>query len=134
MIAMLVVEVAVDQIVHVLAMRHCFVSAAKPMHMSFRMAGALVPGCATFRISLRYAYRVFIGMAAVRVVQVSIVQIADVIIMHHACVAALRPVWMSMIFMLGQDTISSHCVLSSIENGLISETLHAKAAYTYLKI
>jgi hypothetical protein len=110
MIAMLVVEVAIDQIVNMVAMRHCFMSAARPMSVSLKMARAFVPRCATLRISLRYAYHVFIGMAAVRVMQVPIVQITDVIIMHDPGMAALRSVWMSMIFMLGQDTISGHCV------------------------
>jgi hypothetical protein len=49
-----------------------------------------------------------INMAAVRIVQMTVVQIVDVIVMPDGSMTALRAVRMSMIFVLWQVTIR-HC-------------------------
>lgn len=52
MVTMGVVEMAVHEIVDMVAVRYGFVAAARPMHMPRFMAGAPVVWCASVRIHL----------------------------------------------------------------------------------
>ncbi|SOD42004.1 hypothetical protein [Nitrosovibrio sp. Nv4] len=101
-----VMEVSIDKIVDMVAVGDSFMPAIRPMHMLLLMSSAFVRRRATVRISLRYVEYMFIDMAAVLVMQMAIVQIIDMAVMHNTCVVALRPMGMSMIFVLWQDTIS----------------------------
>jgi hypothetical protein len=67
-----------------------------------------MPRRAVFRVRFRHGYDMLINMAAVRIVQMPVVQIVDVIVMNDPGVATFRAVRMSMIFVLWQVTIS-HC-------------------------
>ncbi|HEU4855105.1 MAG TPA: hypothetical protein VFS89_07450, partial [Nitrosospira sp.] len=86
MIIVGVMEVPIDQIVDVVAVGDSFMSAIRPVHMFLLVSRAFVGGCATVRIDLRYIYHMFIDMVPVRVMQVAIVQIIDMIAMHNTCV------------------------------------------------
>jgi|KBSMisStandDraft_5_1062788.scaffolds.fasta_scaffold1434072_1 hypothetical protein len=109
-----IVEVSLYQVIDMIAVRHSLMAALGSMHVPFRMSGAFMPHRAVFRINRRDFYGMLIIVTIVRAVQMALVQIANVIVMNYARVAAFRPVWMSMIFMLWQVTIS-HC------HSLISE-------------
>jgi hypothetical protein len=111
MVIMRVMEVAIDKIVHMLAMRHGFMAAVRPMYMSLRMARALMFRRAAFRIGRSYVYHMLIEMVAVRVMQMPIMQVIDVPVVHDADMAAFGSMRMSMIFMLWQDTISHFAAL-----------------------
>ncbi|GGJ87186.1 hypothetical protein GCM10009304_11380 [Pseudomonas matsuisoli] len=50
MVTMWMMQVSVYQVVHMITMRHRLVSAARPMNMIRRMAGALMIRCAAFRV------------------------------------------------------------------------------------
>jgi hypothetical protein len=81
-IAVLVVQASVDQIVHVIAVRHQ------------RMAAAIVAaGASDWRAFCRVGGAdgdgVFVVVALVRVVQVAVVQEIDVIFVHDAQMAAV---------------------------------------------
>jgi hypothetical protein len=103
-----IMQMTADQVVDMVSMWNSLVAAPGSVHMSLLMHSAFMPRCAVFRICLRHGYDVFINMAAVRGVQVAVVQIVDVIVMNNTRVATFRTVGMSMIFMLWQVTIS-HC-------------------------
>lgn len=105
MSVMRIVEVITHQVVDMIAMRYSLVAAAGSMQMSLLMLGAFVPRRAVLWVGNRYAYDVFIDMVVVMIVQVAVVQIIDVIVMHDACMTALRAMRMSMIFVLWQVTI-----------------------------
>ena len=101
-----VMEMPIDQIVDMIAVRHRFVAATGAMCMGLRMASAKVFGRAIFRIVACNSNYMFISVIPVLVMQMPVMQIIDMIIMHDTRMAALRPVWMSMIFVLWQVTIS----------------------------
>jgi hypothetical protein len=103
-----IVEVSLYQVIDMIAVRHSLMAALGSMQMSLRMPGAFMSRRAVFRINRRDRYGMLIIVIIVRAVQMALVQIADVIVMNYSRVAAFRSVWMSMIFMLWQVTIS-HC-------------------------
>src|SRR3569623_1323150 len=77
-----VMEMASDQIIDMISMGHGLMTTSGPVHMSLLVYCTFVPGCAVFRVRFRYGYDMFIYMAAVRVVQMPVVQIVDVIVMN----------------------------------------------------
>jgi hypothetical protein len=103
-----IMQMAADQVVDMISVWHSLMAASGAMHMFRLMHGTLMPRCAVFRICLCHGYDMLINMAAVRIVQMTIVQIIDVIVMPDASMTALRAVRMSMIFVLWQVTIR-HC-------------------------
>ena len=103
-----IMEMATDQVIDMISMRHGLVTASGSVHMSLLMYRTFMPRCAVFRVRFRHGYDMFINMAAVRIVQVPVVQIVDVIVMNDPRVTAFRAVRMSMIFVLWQVTIG-HC-------------------------
>jgi hypothetical protein len=111
MALMRMMEVAIDQIVDMLAMRYGFMAAVRPVSMSLRMACTLMFRRAAFRIGRTDFYNMLIDMAAVRVMQVPVMQVIDVPVVHDAGMAAFRAMRMSMIFMLWQDTIGHFAAL-----------------------
>ena len=106
MTVMGIMQMAADQVVDMISMRHSLMAAPRSVHVSLLMPGTFMPGCAVFRIGLRDGYNVLINMAAVRVVQMAIVQIVNVIVMNDTFMTAFRAMRMSMIFVLWQVTIS----------------------------
>lgn len=105
MIIMGVVKVASDQIIYMISVRHSFMAAIRAMHVPLRVTFALMPRGTVLRIGFADIYDMFIDMVIVRVMQMALVKVADVVIMCDAGVTAFRPVRMSMVFMLWQDTI-----------------------------
>jgi hypothetical protein len=111
MVVMRMMKVAIDQIVDMLAMRHGFMAAVRPMFMSLRMSWALMFRRTAFRIARGYVYHMLIDMVAVWVMQMPVVQVIDVPVVHDTCMAAFPAMRMSMIFMLWQDTIGHFAAL-----------------------
>lgn len=83
-----VVEVAIDEIVDVVAMGHGFVSAARAVDMVSGVAGAGMAAGAGGGIGGGDFEGVFIEVAFVRMVEVAIVKIVDVTIVKNGGVAA----------------------------------------------
>jgi hypothetical protein len=73
-----VVQVAVHQEVHVVAVGDLRVAAARPMHMVLRVAAAGVARRASGGVGRVDRQRVLIDVAFVGVVQVAVVQVIDV--------------------------------------------------------
>ncbi|SAL54611.1 hypothetical protein AWB64_06017 [Caballeronia sordidicola] len=87
-IAVRMMQVTVDKIVHMIAVRHGVVSATRAMHVPGLMATALVIGRAAIEIGGVDFQLVFIDMVAVRVMQVAVVQVVDMALMANRRVAA----------------------------------------------
>jgi hypothetical protein len=96
-VAMRVVQVAVDQIVDVIAVRHRLMSATGPMLVSRLMAFAAVLGRAAVGIGCRHFDHVLVDMVCVWVMQMPIVQVIDMITVAHGGMAAVLAVRMCVI-------------------------------------
>lgn len=92
-------QVAIDEIVDVVAVRHRFVSAAGAMHMVLSVRAALVIRRAQFRVGAAHIKRMLVDMTGVNVVQVAVVQVVDMPRVQDARVAALVVVLMGVFFM-----------------------------------
>ena len=99
-IAMRVMQVILDAIVDVVAVRHRVVAAARPMHMARVMPGAAMVGGAAVGIGARYFDHMLVDMPLMRVVQVAVVQIIDVAVMADRLMAAAGAVLVGMLGMM----------------------------------
>ena len=96
-VAMRMMQVPVDQIVDVVAVRHCLVSASGPVLMPRLMTFAAVLRRAALGVLGRDLDHVLVDMVRVRVMQMPVVQIVDMIAVAHGGVAAARPVLVRMV-------------------------------------
>lgn len=93
-----VVQVAVHQIVDVVAVRHHFVAATFPMHVAGFVPGAVVAAGAIFRVRRADSDRVLVDVTFVRMVQVPIVEIIHMPVMRNRLVSAARAVDVIVVF------------------------------------
>ena len=100
MIIMWVMQSSVHEVVDVIAVRHGFVSAARPMHM-----GAPGLGRAAQGIGIADLDNVFVDMIPMHVMQMTIVEVIDMAMMAHSRVSTTRTMLMRVIRMmlLGAD-------------------------------
>ena len=94
MIAVLVMQTAVDDVVDVIAVRYGFVAAT----FAVNVAVAGVNRMAAVRVGFINAQGVLVVMAVVFMVQVAVVQIIDVAFMFDGSVAAVCAVDVVMMF------------------------------------
>ena len=92
MIAVRVMQVAVDQIVDMVTVRDGFMAAAGPVLVTLRMAAASMLRRARVGILGADIEDVFVEVVAVRVMQVTVVEIIHVVAVLHGDVSAARPV------------------------------------------
>ena len=104
-IAVRMMQVTVDQIVDVVAMRHGLMTAAGSMHVPLVVAAAVVGGRACLGILLRHLDHVLIHVTRMRMMKMSIVEVVHVVAMLHSFVAASRPVLVLMIGVMRQLAI-----------------------------
>ena len=95
-VAVGMMQVALDEVVDMITVRHRLVPAAGAVNMTRLMAGALVIRRAGIRVRPRHLEHVLVDMVAVRVVQMTIVQIVDVIAVADRGVAAGRTMHVRM--------------------------------------
>ena len=94
----LVMQVAIDQIIDVVAVWHRWMAAAGSVYVLGVVALAGMPAGAAIGIGTGDRQRVFLDLACGgRVVQVTIMQIVDMPFMDDALVAALRAVFVIVI-------------------------------------
>ncbi len=94
MIAMRVMQAALDEIVDMIAVRRRFMSAAGSMHMARLMAFVPVLGGAAVRIAVADFDHMLVDALAVQTMQMSVMQIVDVVAMLHRNVTASGAVMM----------------------------------------
>ena len=97
-VAVRVVQVAITEVVSVVAMRYGFVSAAGAVYMSRFVAVAVMIWGADVRVGGADGDAVFIDVVAVRVVQVAVVQVINVAFVFDGGVTAIRAV---LVFVVG---------------------------------
>jgi hypothetical protein len=89
-VAVGMVQVTVDEIVHMVSMRDRFVTAARSMNVSSIMSGAAMVGRATIRILVAHFNPMFVHMIRVRMVQMAIVEIIHMVAVPNGNVTAVR--------------------------------------------
>jgi hypothetical protein len=90
-------QMPVHQIVDMITVRNCVMSAPGTMDVILLVAVALVPIGTLVRMGGAYREDVLINMAFVRMMQVSIVQIVEVSFMHDCPMSAIRAMFMGMV-------------------------------------
>lgn len=98
MITVRVMQVAVDQITNVVAMWDGFMSAAWAMNMSGLVAVTMMVGRAGVWIAVAHFDDVLVHMVAVGMVQVTVMEIIDVITVLYGGVPAAGSMLVRMIF------------------------------------
>jgi len=94
MVAMRVMKMAIDKVVDVIAVRHRRVTATRSVHMAGLVATAVVVRRAAVRIFRADFESVLVDMIAMRVVQVTVMQVVDMVAMSDGGVATVRTVLM----------------------------------------
>jgi len=97
-VAVRVVQMTINEVVRVVAMRYGFVSAAGAVYMSRFVAVAVMIWGADVRVGGADGDGVFIDVVAVRMVQVSVVQVINVAFVLDGGVAAACAV---LVFVIG---------------------------------
>ena len=97
MIAGLVMQTAIDQVIDMVAVRDSFMSATFPMNM----ARTGIKRNAGIRVGFIYRQGVFVVMAVVLVVQMAVVQIVDMAVMFDGGMTAAAAVNMGVVVMNG---------------------------------
>jgi hypothetical protein len=95
---MRVMQMSVHQIIDMITMRNCLMSASESMDMALIMAATRVLSGTRVRIGGAYRNDVLINMALMRMMQVSIMQVVDVAFMHYRPMSAMRAMFMRMVF------------------------------------
>ena len=113
MIAVRMVEVSVDEVVHVVPMRDGGMAAARSVDMVFRMPGALVGGCAGIRMGGGHLEDVLIHMVSVGMVEVAVVEIVDMALVLDGGVSAAGAV---LVGVVGMGMAMAHGRLSQALN------------------
>lgn len=99
-VAMRMVQVSINEIVDMAAVRDGFVAASGTVLVIGIVTVAAMIGRARIRIFRRHFDYVLIDVIAMRVMQMPVMQIIDMIIVAHRSVPAIRAVLMRMIIML----------------------------------
>ena len=110
MVAMLVMQAAIDEIVDVIAMGDGFMAATRPVDVARLVTLMAVLRRALIRVRLAHLDDVLVDAVAVRVVQMAVMQIVDMVAMAHGRVPAIGPVIVRMLG-LGQMVVLmvGHC-------------------------
>jgi hypothetical protein len=98
-ISMGVVQVAVDQVIDVIAMGHRLMATAGTVHMVGVMPLALVVRGTAVRVGVADLDHMLVDMILVRMMQVSVVQIVDVTLVFDGRVATARAMLVIMVGM-----------------------------------
>ena len=91
-IAVGVVQMTVDQIVHVIAVGDGFVTTVRSMDVARIVTGATVRRRTCVRVGIRDGDRVFIDVTIVGMMQVPVMEVVDVSVMRDGLVATVGPV------------------------------------------
>ena len=93
-VAMDMVQVPVDQIVHMVAVGNRFMTTARPMHVIGVMASALVCRRASIRVGVRHRDDMLVDVVVVGMVQVAVMEVVNVPFMLDGLVATAGTVHM----------------------------------------
>ena len=99
-VAVGMVEVAVDEVVDVVAVGHGLVPASGAVDMTVLMTGASVPRGAGGRVCLAHLDHVLVHVVAVGMVKVAVVEVVHVVTVPDGDVPAVRAVNVVVVFVL----------------------------------
>ena len=117
-IAMGMMQVAVNQVVHMVAMRNLLMAASGTVDMSTIMPGTSVTWCALGRIRRIDLQRMLVNMRTVDVVQMAIVQIIGMAIVVYGQMTAAWTMLMVVIVMFPACIHTHPPVMMSTTNSL----------------
>ncbi len=95
------VQPPINQVASVIPMRHGFVSTARTVHVVRLMSATGRSLGALFRIGLGHVDHMLVDMVSVRMMQMAVMQIVDVVPMSHSCVPTAGTMFMIMLFVMG---------------------------------
>lgn len=107
MVAVLMMQAALDEIVGVVAVRHRLMPAAGPMDMAGFVHFMPLMGNAAGRIALGHFNHMLLDAVSIWMMQMAVVQIVDVVAVLHGDVTAPRAVMMRM-FGMGEMAMIRH--------------------------
>jgi hypothetical protein len=110
-IAVRMVQVTVDAIIDVVPVRHGFVTACRSVDVSRIMAATAVTRCTLVGIFRTDRERMLIYMIAVRMMQMTVVQIVDVIVVLDCRMPTVRTVLMVVVGVMRFVAGGAHAVL-----------------------
>ena len=87
----------IHQIIDVITVRHGFVSTISAMHMALVVSAARMLRCAHHRIARVHRQPMLIHVVAVRRMEVSVVQVIDMIVVHNCRMPAVLAVHVRVI-------------------------------------
>ena len=109
--AVRMVKMAGDAIIHMVAVRHRFVTAARAVRMARLMPAAAVVGGAALGVVARNLDHMLVDMSFVRVMKMPVMQIVCMPAVMHRGMSAPRPMLMRVIRM-GCSRASRHGIVS----------------------
>ena len=109
MIPVGMMQVAINEIVYVVAVRNLFMTTSWPMHMTWLVACTGMVRGAGIRIRVRHLNRVLVNMIPMRMVQMTIVQVINVTVMFYHRMTAVGAMFVGMVFV----NIAAHLNLLS---------------------
>lgn len=101
---MRVVQVVLDPVIDMVAVRNCFMTAARAMDMTGFVAAAAMIGSAAVRIVGGDADHVLVDMIVVRMMKMPVVQIVDMVAVADRRMAAIGAVPVIMVGVVGFGT------------------------------
>jgi hypothetical protein len=107
--AVRMVEMAVHQVVDMVAVGHRLMAAARSVPVLAIMAAAIMVGRAPFGVAPADIDRVFVDMPLMGMMEVPVVQVVDMIAMLDGDMPAIRPVGMGMIHMDPMVVVGHDC-------------------------
>lgn len=107
--AVRMVKMSVHQVVHMVAMGHCLMPAARSVPVLAVMTAAIVVGRAALGIVRPNVDHVLVDMAFMRMMKVPIVKVVDVVAMLDGDMPAIGPVGMGVILMDPMVLVGHDC-------------------------
>jgi hypothetical protein len=120
-VAVRVMQMPIHEIIDMIAVRHGLVPAARTMNMARLMTGAAMFRRADIRVRLRHLHHMLVDMVLMRVVQMTVMQIVDMVAMLHGGMAATRAMAVGVVVVVGLRTAAHRLISSSCphpENGI----------------
>jgi hypothetical protein len=95
-VPVMVMQVPIDQVIDVVAVRYCLVPAIRAVNVFFIMRGAIMSRRALLRIGRTHFYSMLVHKTSVLMVQVPVMQVIRVPVMLYRCMPAVRPMLMGL--------------------------------------
>lgn len=122
-----VMQVAADQVIDMVAMRHRLMPAARAVPMIGSMRVAIMPVAAT-GVAVVDGYPVLVDVVLVWMMQMAVVQVVDVVSVTHRHVAAVRTVAVRVIAVVRLFAVL-HGDLLAVQGGRVAASRRPRRGY-----